>query len=151
MADILIIYHSHTGNTEVMARIIAESAINTGARVTVKKVADAAPGDLLKYDIVVFGSPNEFGRMCGLLQDFLERTWLTVADNTANIKYAAFTSGGSSQRTALESIEGALAGFNRNKLMKFSRIADGVVGIRAQTDETLRACREFGRTIAALK
>jgi flavodoxin len=150
MSNLLILYHSHTGNTEVMARTIAESATAAGARVTLKKVSEATPEDLLKFNAIIFGSPNEFGRMCGLLQDYLERTWLSVANSPASISYAAFTSGGSSQRTALESIEGALAGFNRNKPMKFTKIADGVVGVRAQLNETLLACREFGQKIANL-
>ena len=76
--------------------------------------------------------------------------WLTVAEKPGNVKYAAFTSGGSPQRTALESIENALAGFNRNKPLKFTKIAEGVVGIRAQPNETLAACREFGKTIAKI-
>jgi flavodoxin len=150
MSNLLIIYHSHTGNTDAMANAIAESATAAGAKVTVKKVAEAAPEDLLKYDAVIFGSPNEFGRMCGLLQDYFERAWLTVAEKPGSVKYAAFTNGGSPQRTAIESIEGALAGFNRNKQLKFTKIAEGVVGIRAQQNETLAACREFGKKIATL-
>jgi flavodoxin len=150
MSDLLIIYHSHTGNTDVMAKAIAESASAAGAKVTIKKVVEAAPEDMLKYDAVIFGSPNEFGRMCGLLQDYLERAWLTVAEKPGNVRYAAFTNGGSPQRTALESLENALAEFNRNKQLKFTKFAEGVVGIRAQQNETLAACREFGKKIASL-
>jgi flavodoxin len=150
MSKLLIIYHSHTGNTDAMANAIAESATAAGAKVTVKKVAEAAPEDLLKYDAVIFGSPNEFGRMCGLLQDYFERVWLTVANSPGNIKYAAFTSGGSSQRTAIESIENILNSFNRNKPLKFTRICDGVCGIRAEQNEALAVCREFGKKIATL-
>lgn len=150
MSNLLIIYHSHTGNTGAMADAIAESATAAGSRVTVKKVVEAAPEDLLKYDAVIFGSPNEFGRMCGLLQDYFERTWITTTNSPGNIKYTAFTSGGTSQRTAIESIDNILNSFNRNKPLKFTRILDGVVGIRAQQNETLADCREFGRKIATL-
>ena len=150
MSDLLIVYHSHTGNTDAMAKAIAESATAAGANVTIKKVAEAAPEDLLKYDAVIFGSPNEFGRMCGLLQDYFERAWLTVANSPGNVKYAAFTNGGSPQRTAFESIEAIAASFNRNKPMKFTKIAEGVVGIRGQQNETLAACREFGKKVATL-
>lgn len=143
MSDLLIIYHSHTGNTDIMAKAIAESAADAGAKVTVKKVVEAVPEDMLKYDTVIFGSPNEFGRMCGLLQDYFERAWLTVAEKPGSVRYAAFTNGGSPQRTALESIENALNGFNRNKQLKFEKIDEGIVGIRAQQNETLAACREF--------
>ena len=115
-----------------MAKAIAESATAAGAKVTIKKVTEAAPEDLLKYDAVIFGSPNEFGRMCGLLQDYFERVWLTVANGPGDVKYAAFTNGGSPQRTAFESFEAIAASFNRNKPMKFTKIAEGVVGIRGQ-------------------
>jgi flavodoxin len=150
MSSLLIIYHSHTGNTEAMAKAISDSATASGAKVTMKKALEASPDDLTKYDVVIFGSPNEFGRMCGLLQDFFERTWLSTGNNPGNVKYTAFTSGGSSQRTALESIENTLNSINRNKPLKFTRICDGVCGVRAQQSEALAACRELGKKIATL-
>ena len=150
MSNLLIVYHSHTGNTEAMAKAVADGAISAGAKVTLRKAVEAAPEDLLKCDAVIFGSPNEFGRMCGLLQDFFERTWLSAANSPGNIKYAAFTSGGSAQKTALESIENTLNSFNRNKPLKFTRICEGVCGIRAQQADALDTAREFGKKIAVI-
>ncbi|MEM2374384.1 MAG: flavodoxin domain-containing protein, partial [Thermoproteota archaeon] len=37
---ILIVYDSYTGNTEEMAKAVAEGAENAGAKVTLKKVDD---------------------------------------------------------------------------------------------------------------
>ncbi len=150
MSNLLIVYHSHTGNTEAMAKAIAESAASAGAKVTLKKVSETSPDELLKCDTVVFGSPNEFGRMCGLMQDFFERTWLTVANQPGSVKYTAFTSSGSTQRTALESIESAVNAINRNKPFKFNLVTEGICGVRAQQNEAIAACREFGKKIASM-
>ena len=150
MSNLLIVYHSHTGNTEAMAKAVADGAISAGARVTLRKADEAAPEELLKCDTVIFGSPNEFGRMCGLLQDFFERTWLSADHSPGNIKYAAFTSGGSSQRTALECIENTINSFNRRKPLKFTKISEGICGVREQRTEALAAAHEFGKKIAVL-
>lgn len=150
MSNLLIIYHSHTGNTAAMAKAVAEGANLAGAKVTLKKADEAAPEDLLRYDAVIFGSPNEFGRMCGLLQDFFERTWLSADNSPGNIKYSAFTSGGSSQRTALECIENTINSFNRRKPLKFTKVCDGICGVREERIESLTTAREFGKKIAIL-
>jgi multimeric flavodoxin WrbA len=150
MANILVIYHSQTGNTDAMAKAFSEEATRAGASVTLKRALEANPDDMLRYDIVVFGSPNCFGRMCGLIQDFFERAWAGVGNNAGNIKYTAFTSGGSTQRTALESIDNVVAGFNRMKPLKFTKVVDGIVGSSREQSQALAACRELGKKIAAL-
>ncbi len=150
MSNLLIIYHSHTGNTDAMAKAVAEGALAAGAKVTLRNASEADPKELRQYDSVVFGSPNEFGRMCGMLQDFFERTWLGTANSPGNVRYTAFTSSGSSQRTALESIENTLGSFNRNKPLKFIKICDGICGIRAQQNDAISSAREFGKRIATL-
>jgi flavodoxin len=41
MSRVLIVYHSHTGNTEAMAKAIYDGAVAAGATVSLKKAADA--------------------------------------------------------------------------------------------------------------
>ena len=57
MKKVSIIYWSCGGNIEVLANVMAESAREEGAEVTVKHVADATLDDVLNADAVAFGSP----------------------------------------------------------------------------------------------
>ena len=57
MKKVSIIYWSCGGNIEVLANVMAESAREEGAEVTVKNVADATLDDVLNADAVAFGSP----------------------------------------------------------------------------------------------
>lgn len=57
MKKVSIIYWSCGGNIEVLANVMAESAREEDAEVTVKHVADATLDDVLNADAVAFGSP----------------------------------------------------------------------------------------------
>lgn len=58
MADILLVYWSGTGNTEIMAEKIKEGLEGAGASVDYKKVDEISPKEALKYDKIVFGCPS---------------------------------------------------------------------------------------------
>jgi len=58
MADILLVYWSGTGNTEIMAEKIKEGLEGAGASVDYKKVDEIEPKEALKYDRIVFGCPS---------------------------------------------------------------------------------------------
>jgi flavodoxin len=70
MKNILIVYHSQSGNTESMARAVAEGAKEAGANVTLKKAAEADTNDLMNCDLLAIGTPNYFSYMAGMVKDF---------------------------------------------------------------------------------
>ena len=59
--NVVVAYHSQTGNTEKMAAAIAEGARGEGVTVVLKKVAALAQADLEKADAVALGSPVHMG------------------------------------------------------------------------------------------
>ena len=61
MKNLLIVYHSQSGNTEAMAKAIAEGARAAGADVALKKAVEANAADILNCDAVAIGTPNYFG------------------------------------------------------------------------------------------
>ena len=68
---IVVIYDSKTGNTEKMARAVAEGA-SEKADVEVKKIGDAFPLTLLAdADGVIFGSPVYYADISNNMKDFL--------------------------------------------------------------------------------
>ena len=52
-----VIYWSGTGNTEAMARAVAEGMTAAGAEAVLLTPAEVAPGDLNTYDAIAFGCP----------------------------------------------------------------------------------------------
>jgi flavodoxin I len=58
MQNILVVYWSGTGNTELMAEKISEGIASTQASVDLKTVDRVTASDLNKYDKIAFGCPS---------------------------------------------------------------------------------------------
>jgi NAD(P)H dehydrogenase (quinone) len=94
MARILVLYYSMYGHIETMAGAMAEGARSAGAEVTVKRVAELAPRDVLEksgakldqpapeaspqeldqYDAIIIGCPTRYGRMAAQMAQFWDQT-----------------------------------------------------------------------------
>ena len=73
---ILIIYHSQSARTKLLADSVLKGVSNELNVKTRMKVAfDANLDDLLWADSVIFGTPENFGYMSGALKDFFDRTY----------------------------------------------------------------------------
>jgi flavodoxin I len=68
----LIVYDSVYGNTEKIAKAIAE-AITPSNEVKVLKAGEANPSDLEPLDLLIVGSPTHAGRPVSGIQDFLNK------------------------------------------------------------------------------
>ena len=72
-ADVLIIFHSQTGNTERLAKAVARGVDETAnARAYLKWAADTLAQDLRNCSAVVICSPEYFGYMAGAVKDFFD-------------------------------------------------------------------------------
>jgi NAD(P)H dehydrogenase (quinone) len=95
MPNVLVLYYSSYGHIELMAHAQAEGAARIpNARVVVKRVAEtvptnvakasgfkleqaasiADPGELNRYDTIIFGTPTRFGNMAAQMRTFLDQT-----------------------------------------------------------------------------
>lgn len=103
MTKILVLYYSTYGHIERMADAVAEGARSVDdVEVTVKRVPEsmpedvarkagakldqrapvASPGELGRYDAIVFGTPTRFGNMAAQMRNFLDQTgslWVSGA------------------------------------------------------------------------
>ncbi len=71
--NVLVVYHSVTGNTEKMAHGITEGARSVaGANVVLKRVGEVVADDLLASDAVIVGSPVYFASMSGEVKTFFD-------------------------------------------------------------------------------
>jgi NAD(P)H dehydrogenase (quinone) len=75
MARILVVYSSKTGNTEALAKAVAEGARSVEeVEVVLKKAVDVTNDDLINTDGLIVGSPTYFGCMSGEVKDMFERS-----------------------------------------------------------------------------
>ena len=76
MKKLLIVYHTQGVRTGEMAEAVLRGARAVDDVETVMKRAfDATLDDLLSANGIIFGTPENFGYMCGAMKDFLERVF----------------------------------------------------------------------------
>jgi flavodoxin I len=68
----VIVYDSVYGNTEKIARAIAE-AITPSGEVKILRAGEANPPELASIDLLIVGSPTHGGRPTPAIQDFLNK------------------------------------------------------------------------------
>lgn len=97
MMKIVVIYDSRTGNTEKMAKAVAEGA-GEHAEVELKKIGEAFPLTILaEANGVVFGSPVYYADISNSMKDFILHIETYIATNKKkinNIPAAVFGSYG---------------------------------------------------------
>jgi flavodoxin I len=137
---ILIVYYSHTGNTERMAKAIAEGARTVqGVEVDVKRYE--SPQRLIEFDAVLIGAPTYHHTMTHNIKNFFEK----VAFHSVNLKGktgAAFGSYGWSGEAPKLVLEIMKSKFEVDiveppLLIKYTSNGEG-----------LQKCRKLGKTIA---
>jgi flavorubredoxin len=144
MSNILIIYHSQSGNTEAMAKAVAEGAKSAGANVNLKKAATAVADDILNCDAVIFGTPNFFSYEAGMVKDFFDRTFFTIKGKVDGKPFAVFGSYGGGGEMALASL---------SKLCEscgLKKAADSIGAQRAPSSEAVDKCKALGAKMALL-
>lgn len=145
MADILIIFHSQTGNTEKLARTVAQGVDETEhARAILKRAVDANAQDLKECSAVVICSPEYFGYMAGAMKDFFDRTYEELKDDATVRKkpFSVVISAGNDGSGALNHIERICRGYRLRKVQE-PILCKGKV-----TEEMLASCFNLGSTIA---
>ena len=148
MAKVLVIYHTLSGNTEKMAKAVAEGAGSvTGTEVVMKKAFDATLEDIIDCDGVAFGSADYFSYISGAVKDFFDRTFYPSRGKVDGKPCVAFGTGGGGGDTVVGVLERIC--YNAFKLKK---VADSVSASGKISDGDLKECSEIGKKLAeALK
>ena len=92
MSKMTVIYWSQTGNTEAMAKAIAQGAEAAGAEVKLLTVSEASEADVTGSDLVAFGCPAMGAEV--LEEDEFEPFFTAVEGKLAGKKVALFGSYG---------------------------------------------------------
>ena len=157
--QVLVVYHSLSGNTEIMAKNVAAGARGVpGTRVVLQKVGEVTADLLFASDALVVGSPVYWSNMSGEVKTFFDR-WQFEFGVFPEFKMrnkvgAAFVTGGqvsSGKELTMLTILAAMLG---NQMIVVSE--GGAFGASATTegdspgiDETEKAAaRALGKRVA---
>jgi flavodoxin I len=82
----LVVYDSVYGNTEKIAKAMAEAVAPSG-EANVLRVGEANPSELGSFDLLIVGSPTHAGRPTPAIQEFLNKV---TQQSLKDVKAATF-------------------------------------------------------------
>ena len=145
MKHLLIVYHSKTGNTQLLTDAVVRGAMNcevTAVEVRALRALEAGPEDLLWADALLLGTPENFGYLSGAVKDFLDRTFYEVEGKLAPLPYAMFVSAGNDGTGAVRAMERIANGY------PFVAVQDPLIIRGAPQQKDLVQCEELGLAMA---
>jgi len=159
MGKILILYHSATGNTAKMAKLVAEGAESiAGMEVRVRDVEAATAEDIRWCDGLAVGSPTNMGilswKMKRFWDDVMAPHWMSV-DGKIACAFSSSGGWGGGNELACQSILTVLVNFGflvfgvTDYAAKLMTLHYGAVAAREPRSEDVQdACRTLGRRLA---
>lgn len=141
MKNISIIYWSETGNTEAMARAIAEGAGVNSDKITLLKVEVASKEDVAAADAIAFGCPAMGSET---LEDYSMEPFVESLKDVdfSNKPVALFGSYDWGDGEWMSDWESKMQGYGANL------IQDGLIINLTPDDEGISLCRQLGEKLA---
>jgi multimeric flavodoxin WrbA len=156
MKRLLIVWHSMTGGSALMAAAAAAAArVEGGLEVRCRRAIETGPDDVLSADGYLFVTPENLASMSGLMKDFFDRTYYAALDRINGRPYALLVCAGSDGQGAVRQVQRICTG------LRLREVAPATIVItQAQTPERILApkliaeaelarCREVGAGLAA--
>lgn len=153
MAGLLVVFHSRSGNTQSMARHIAEAARKVeGVEVKLQPVADVTPDDLLTYDGIIMGSPVYYGGMAAELKKLIDDSVCHHGKLEGKVGGAFASSGGpggGNETTVMDIIKALMI---HGMIVKGEVDGDhyGPISVGAPNQRSEDECRKYGKMVAEL-
>jgi flavodoxin short chain len=137
--QINIVYWSGTGNTEAIAKLIAEGAQGAGASVELKDVS-AAGADALNCDVLALGCPSMGAEV--LEESTFEPYITSIEDAVRGKKLALFGSYGWGDGEWMRNWSARMQNAGA------SLVAESLIVNDAPSGDSEQQCRDFGASIA---
>ena len=156
---ILVLYDSHSGNTEKMALLVAEGARQVpDTDVRVRRVTEATPEDIYWCEGLALGSPTNMGLLSWSMKRFWDETmlahWMKV-DGRIGCAFSSAGGWGGGMELACQSLltllmnVGFLTFGVTDYAAKLTTAHYGAVTAREpRSDEAQANCRLLGRRLA---
>ena len=141
----LILYYSGSGNTQKMAKAIAEVMKSSAINVTLE---DAGKFDISlfpNYDGIILGSPTYFSNMAWQVKKVIDESIVHYRGGKLKGKVAGiFTSAGTNKdgKDCLKMLEVAF-GFHHGM-----KVVEGILRVDGESDkEVEKRCQEYGKRL----
>src|SRR5512139_3116032 len=142
---VLVLYYSGSGNTQRMAKAIAEAMKSSTMSVTVENAVKFDISLLPNYDSIVLGSPTYFSNVAWQVKKVIDESIVHYDSGKLEGKVAGiFTSAGTSSngKDCLKMLEVAL-GFHHGM-----RVVEGILRVDGESDnEVEKRCQEYGKKV----
>ncbi len=145
-------YFSRTGNTKKMAQAIARGVKKEGLDVDLKPLDAIKPKDLLKYNLIILGSPTYYGLMSGEMKKFIDESVKYHGQLSGKVG-GAFTSCGGIAGGAETTILSILEAFLIHGMVIIGESGSyhyGPVAIEKPDKKVLVSCEIYGHKLARL-
>ena len=156
MKTLLIVFHSLTGGTRMMARAAARGAeIEPEVAVRLLHATDAGPADVLAADGYIFATPENLATMSGLMKDFFDRCYYPALDRIAGRPFATLICAGSDGTGAARQIARIATGWRLRAvappliLCTRATTAEAILAPKTLPAADLARCAALGATLAA--
>ena len=159
MGNILVLYHSNTGNTEKMAELISEGASTVSEmEVRIKNCGEATSADLTWCDGIAMGSPTNLGSMAWKMKKWWDtiavEKWLEV-DGKFACCFSSSAGWGGGNETACNAMATVLLNFGFLYFGVTDYVGKGltshygtVLAGEPREEKEKEACRRLGRRLA---
>ena len=141
----LILYYSGSGNTQKMAKAIAEVMKSSAINVTIEDVAKFDISLLPNYDSIVLGSPTYFSNVAWQVKKVIDESIVHYSGGKLKGKVAGiFASAGTSRdgKDCLKMLEVALGLHHKMK------VVEGILRVDGESDKEIeKRCQEYGKRL----
>jgi len=142
---VLVLYYSGSGNTQRMAKAIAEAMKSSAVNVTIEDVGKFDISLLPNYDGIVLGSPTYFSNVAWQVKKVIDESIVHYRGGKLKEKVAGiFTSAGTSRdgKDCLKMLEVAL-GFHHGM-----KVVEGILRVDGEGNkEVEKRCEEYGKKL----
>ena len=143
MSELLIAYHTQSGNTGRLAQAVERGAARSASvLVTRQRAFDTKLEDLVRCNALIFASAEYNGYMSGALKDLFDRTYDQARGQVTNKPYAIVISAGNDGTFAAQYIERIARGY----MLKL--VAEPIIIVGEVTPEAEARCEELGELMA---
>jgi NAD(P)H dehydrogenase (quinone) len=152
MSRIVVLYYSRTGNTEQMARAVAEGARKAGAEVEVATTEGFNVERLREFDGIIVGSPVYYGTMAAEVKKLIDESVRFHGALKGKVGGAFSSSAnlaGGNETTIMDILQALLI---HGMVIQGTHNGDhyGPVALGAPDARALRGCRQLGARVADL-
>jgi flavodoxin len=148
---LLIVYHTQFGATAQMAKAAYFGAQQIDdVDVVLKHASDSGADDLLECAALIVCTSENFGSLCGMVKDFLERVYYPCEQRVEGKAYTVIVCASNDGTGAMLQTDRIATGLKLRKVHPGTIYKSGIVAQpHTVPDATLRLCEEIGATLAA--